>query len=111
MVQPITGQRDPATKARPKTQDSPPRAGEAIPTSDSDPKDTGKIAGGRPDSDYPDAKPDEGPQTVGGQKAEPAVDQRGKVGDPNKPATPGGTGSSTAEKQKEQALQAKAPKG
>jgi hypothetical protein len=89
MVQPITGQRDPATKARPKPTDSPPRVGEAIPTSDSDPKDTGKIAGGRPHSDFPDAKPEEqaqSGQTVGGEKAEPATDARGKVGDPNKPA-------------------------
>jgi hypothetical protein len=89
MVQPITGQRDPAAKARPKTVDSPPRFGEAIPTSDGDPADSGKIAGGRPDSDFPDAKPEEqatAGQTVGGQKAEPAVDARGKVGDPNKPA-------------------------
>jgi hypothetical protein len=92
MVQPITGQRDPATKARPKPTDSPPRVGEAIPTSDSDPKDTGKIAGGRPHSDFPDAKPEEqatSGQTVGGEKAESAVDARGKAGDPNKPATTG----------------------
>jgi hypothetical protein len=107
VVQPITGQRDPATKARPKPMDSPPRVGEAIPTSDGDPEDDGKKAGGKPDSAFPDAKPGEGPETVGGETAEPTVDKHGKVGDPNKPATPGGTGSSTSQKQADQAQQAK----
>ena len=89
MVQPITGQRDPAAKSRPKPVDSPPRVGEAFPTSDGVSTDTGRIAGGRPDSDFPDATEEERavkPQTIGGQTAEPAVSASGKMGDPNKPA-------------------------